>query len=219
MNRLLAILMVLTLTLSASAKSKIYDIKVKKGYFKTFADLKDQTLPVNVSTPYGTYQVRTTQFYQPGKETVVNANVKGNQLRTEDFMEDMTVKVLNKKSNAIYMDVETPNVKRGKDMLNTMIKLYNMRGQQEKDEQALNTAKFIEDRLGLIYKDLTGSEAEIEAYKQAHNMADVGIQTKASIARQEQADVLRPDDVRIALLSGRFKRSASRKRGSLFRRE
>lgn len=164
------------------------DIKVKKGYFKTFADLKDQTLPVNVSTPYGMYQVRTTQFYQPGKETVVNANVKGNQLRTEDFMEDMTVKVLNKKSNAIYMDVETPNVKRGKDMLNTMIKLYNMRGQQEKDEQALNTAKFIEDRLGLIYKDLTGSEAEIEAYKQAHNMADVGIQTKASIARQEQAE-------------------------------
>ena len=31
MNRLLAILMVLTLTLSVSAKSKIYDIKVKKG--------------------------------------------------------------------------------------------------------------------------------------------------------------------------------------------
>ncbi len=164
------------------------DINVKKGYFKTLANLKDQALPVNVSTPYGTYQVRTTEFYKPGKETIVNANVAGNQLRTEGIMEDMTVKVLNKKSNAIYMDVEIANIKRGKDMLNTMISLYNQRGQQEKDEQAVNTAKFIEDRLGLIYKDLTGSEAEIEAYKQAHNMADVGIQTKTSIARQEQAD-------------------------------
>ncbi|MBQ6647328.1 MAG: polysaccharide biosynthesis tyrosine autokinase [Muribaculaceae bacterium] len=164
------------------------DIKVKKGRFKTLAELKDQTLPVNVSTKYGTYQVRATEFYKPGEETVVNASVTGNQLRTEYLMEDMTVKVLNKKSNAIYMDVETPNIKRGKDMLNTMIRLYNERGQREKDEQAINTAKFIEDRLGLIYKDLTGSEAEIEAYKQAHNMADVGIQTKASIARQEQAD-------------------------------
>ena len=131
------------------------DIKVKKGRFKTLAELKDQTLPVNVSTKYGTYQVRATEFYKPGEETVVNASVTGNQLRTE------------------YL---------------TMIRLYNERGQREKDEQAINTAKFIEDRLGLIYKDLTGSEAEIEAYKQAHNMADVGIQTKASIARQEQAD-------------------------------
>lgn len=164
------------------------DINVKKGFFKTLAELKDQTLPVNVSTPYGTYMVKTTQYYVPGKETTVNANVAGNLLRTEGIMEDMTVKVLNKKSNAIYMDIEIANIKRGKDMLNTMIKLYNKRGQIEKDEQAVNTAKFINDRLGLIYKDLTGSEAEIEAYKQAHNMADVGIQTKTSIARQEQAD-------------------------------
>ena len=164
------------------------DILVKKGFFKTFADLKDQTLPVNVSTPYGTYMVRSTQYYQPGKETLVNANVTGNQLRAEELMKKMTVKVLNKKSNAIYMDVEIANIKRGKDMLNTMIRLYNERGQLEKDEQAMNTAKFINDRLGLIYKDLTGSEAEIEAYKQAHNMADVGIQTRTSIARQEQAE-------------------------------
>jgi capsular exopolysaccharide synthesis family protein len=164
------------------------DVRVKKGFFKTFADLKDQTLPVNVSTPYGTYQVRTTQYYKPGEETTVNASVAGNLLRTELIMEDLDVSLLSKKSNAIYMEVPVTDIQRGKDMLNTMIRFYNERGQQEKDEQALNTAKFIEDRLGLIYKDLTGSEAEIEAYKQAHNMADVGIQTKTSIARQEQAE-------------------------------
>ena len=182
-----------TLSIGMTFKVKIddkgkADIKVKKGFFKTYADLKDQTLPVNVRTPYGTFQVRATQFYKPGKEVTISANVKGNLLRTEDIMEDLTVKVLNKKSNAIYMDIEIANIQRGKDMLNTMISLYNTRGQQEKDEQAVNTAKFIEDRLGLIYKDLTGSEAEIEAYKQAHNMVDVGVQTKTSIARQEQAE-------------------------------
>lgn len=164
------------------------DIKVKKGMFKTFATLTDQSLPTTVTIPYGNYVVKTTKFYMPGKEVVINANVTGNLLRTEQFMEDMTVKVLNKKSNAIYMDVQTSNVKRGKDMLNTMIRLYNERGQQEKDEQAVNTANFIKDRLGLIYNELTKSEADIEAYKRAHNMADVENQTKVSIARQEQAE-------------------------------
>ncbi len=182
-----------TLSVGMSFKVKLKsdgkaDIKVKKGMFKVLTELTDQTLPANVRTPYGLFTVKTTNFYLPGKEITVDANVTGNLLRTEKFMEDMTVKVLNKKSNAIYMDIPTSNIQRGKDMLNTMIKLYNKRGQQEKDEQALNTAKFIEDRLGLIYKDLTGSEAEIEEYKKVHNMADVGIQTKASIGRQEQSD-------------------------------
>ena len=182
-------------TLSVGMTFKIHinpdgkaDIQVKKGRFKTLASVEGQALPTNVRTPYGIYQVRSTKYYKPGKELTISANVTGNQLRTEDVMRDMTVKVLNKKSNAIYMDIEVTNIKRGKDMLNTMIKLYNERGQKEKDEQAINTAKFINDRLGLIYNDLTGSEAEIEAYKRAHNMADVGIQTKTSIARQEQAD-------------------------------
>lgn len=182
-----------TLSIGMTFKVKIKedgkaDINVKKGFFKTLATATDQTLPTNIRTPYGTYQIRTTEFYKPGEEVTISTNVTGNLLRTEKIMEDMTIKVLNKKSNAIYMDINLPNIKRGKDMLNTMIRFYNERGQQEKDEQALNTAKFIEDRLGLIYKDLTGSEAEIEAYKRSHNMADVGIQTKTSIARQEQAE-------------------------------
>ncbi len=164
------------------------DIKVKKGMFKTLTTLSDQPLPSIVTIPYGSYVVKTTNYYKPGKEIVIVANVTGNLLRTEQFMEDMTVKVLNKKSNAIYMDVQTTNIKRGKDMLNTMIKLYNDRGQQEKDEQAVNTAKFIQERLGLIYSELTKSEADIEAYKRAHNMADVEGQTRISIARQEQAE-------------------------------
>ena len=164
------------------------DIKVKKGFFKTLATLENQMLPVNVKTPYGIFMVRATEYYKPGKEVVINANVKGNQLRTEDIMKDLTVKVLNKKSNAIYMDIEIANIERGKDMLNTMTTLYNERGQQEKDEQAINTANFINERLTLIYNDLTNSEADIEAYKRTHNVADVAVQTKTSIGRQEMAD-------------------------------
>ena len=164
------------------------DIKVKKGLFKTLATLENQMLPVNVKTPYGIFMVRATEYYKPGKEVVINANVKGNQLRAEDIMKDLTVKVLNKKSNAIYMDIEIANIERGKDMLNTMTTLYNERGQQEKDEQAINTANFINERLTLIYNDLTNSEADIEAYKRTHNVADVAVQTKTSIGRQEMAD-------------------------------
>lgn len=164
------------------------DVTVKKGMFTTLAELNAAQLPATIKTPYGLFSLRTTQHYDPNKEYKVTATVSGNIPAAEALQKHMIVKVYSKKSNAIYMEVNETNPARGRDMLNTIIDLYNERGQREKDEQAVNTGKFIEDRLGLIYKDLTGSEAEIEAYKRAHNMIDVGLQTKSLIGKQELAD-------------------------------
>ncbi|MBQ0115124.1 MAG: polysaccharide biosynthesis tyrosine autokinase [Bacteroidales bacterium] len=164
------------------------DIKVKEGYFTTLADVKNVQLPYNVKTPYGIFAVSGTDHLVSGKEYDIRAMVSGYIPATEQMMKKMTVNVLSKKSNAIYMDVVDTDRQRGRDMLNTLITLYNERGQREKDEQAVNTGKFIDERLGLIYRDLTGSEAEIEAYKRAHNMVDAGLQTKSLIGKQEMAE-------------------------------
>lgn len=181
----LSVSMVFKVKIDASGRA---DVTVKKGMFTTLAELNAAPLPATVKTPYGLFSLRTTQHYIPKKEYNITASVSGNIPAAEALQRRMIVKVYSKKSNAIYMNVKDSNTARGRDMLNTIIALYNERGQREKDEQAVNTGKFIEDRLGLIYKDLTGSEAEIEAYKRAHNMIDVGLQTKSLIGKQEIAD-------------------------------
>ena len=168
-------------TLSTSLQFKIKinaagqaSVRVKQGRWRTLAHAENVTLPANVATPYGIFNVHTTRFYQKGKTYTINSNV--------------TVGLLRKKANAIDVNVMETNVQRGRDMLNTLIALYNERGQREKDEQALNTAKFIDERLELVYKNLTGSEAEIEAYKRAHNIVDPELQAKSLIGKQEGAD-------------------------------
>ena len=182
-------------TLSIAMSFKIHvdeagkvDVKVKKGFFKTFANIKGAQFPVTVKTPYGIYVVDKTKFFKAGKELTIKSAVVGNVPKAEGLADDMTVKVLSKKSNGIYMDVCETHVKRGKDILNTLMALYNERGQHEKDEMAINTGKFIDERLGLIYTELTKSEADIERYKKSHNMIDVGLQTKSNIGKQEAVD-------------------------------
>lgn len=181
----LAVTMAFKVKVDRSGKA---DVTVKKGRFKTLAQVEGVTMPATIKTPYGLFSLRTTSHFVPGKEYNITSIVSGNIPTAERLAKRMNVKVYSKKSNAIYLDVLESDTRRGRDMLNTIIALYNERGQQEKDEQAVNTGKFIEDRLGLIYKDLTGSEAEIEAYKRAHNMIDVGLQTKSLIGKQEMAD-------------------------------
>lgn len=182
-------------TLSTSMAFKVQvneqgrtNITVKKGRFSTLAQVNDVQLPAMVKTPYGIFQVRATSHFKPRKPYNITATVMGNIPAAEALKSVMGVCVLTKKSNAIHLDVTDTNVARGRDILNTLVALYNERGQHEKNEQAVNTGKFIEERLRLIYKDLTGSEAEIEAYKRAHNMIDVGLQTKSLIGKREMAD-------------------------------
>ena len=182
-------------TLSTSFQFKIKtdaagkaDVKVKKGRFKTLAEASDVKLPATIKTPYGIFQVKTTSFYKPGKDYNITATVTGNIPKAEALSRVMVAELLRKKANAIDLNTRETNIQRGRDMLNTIIELYNQRGQNEKDQQAINTAKFIDDRLELVYRNLMGSEAEIEAYKRAHNLVDPELQAKSVIGRQDMAD-------------------------------
>ena len=164
------------------------DIKVKKGFFKTLAQVSGATLPVNVKTPYGIFNVRRTAHYRNSGGYNITAIVTGNIPKAETLSKSMVTELLRKKANAIDLNTQETNIQRGRDMLNTIIRLYNERGQNEKDRQAINTAKFIDERLELVYKNLMGSEAEIEAYKRAHNLVDPELQAKSAIGKQERAD-------------------------------
>lgn len=170
--------------LDKSGKAKIE----AKHSNKKLAELKNVTLPTTIKTSYGTFGIQTTSKYKPGKAYHIKASLYGNQLLGERLNRRIKVKLATKKSNGINLSLAENNKSRGKDILNTLMELYNLRGQQEKDEQAVNTAKFIDERLAIIYKGLTGSEAEIEAYKRAHNIVDPELQIKTAVTKQQMAE-------------------------------
>ena len=163
------------------------DIKARSGNTK-LADLKDVALPATVKTSYGVFGIQLTKNFKQGKPCYIKASLAGNQLRGEALNRRIKVKLVTKKSNGIDLTLAETNKSRGKDILNKLMELYNERGQKEKDEQAINTAKFIDERLALIYKGLTSSEADIEAFRRRNNMINVELQMKNTMAKQEMAD-------------------------------
>lgn len=163
------------------------NIDVTSGKDK-LANLKDSKLPATFKTSYGTFTIKPTDNYKPNKPCHITASLTGSQYIGQSLNKKIKVKLITKKANGINLSIHE-NVKgRGQDILNTLINLYNERGQQEKDEQAINTAKFIDERLALIYKGLTGSEADIEAFRRRNNMINVDLQMKNAMAKQEVAD-------------------------------
>ena len=168
--------------------SKI-EVTVKKGRFKTLTEVTGDKLPMVVSTPYGIYSIDKTKYYVPGEEIEVNANVIGNSVYAEAITTNLTVQKSEKKANGISLYYEDINVKRGKDLLNKMVELYNRRGQKEKDEMAVNTGRFIDERLDTLYVSLADAERKIQSYKQSKNIVDVS--AEATYLMQKKSTVER----------------------------
>lgn len=164
------------------------NITVKKGRFSNYAQLEGVQLPATVKTPYGLFVVKPTKYFTPNHEYSITASVAGVIPAALSIQKDMTVDQKAKKTDIIYLDVIDSDVKRGRDFLSTLVRLYNERDMEDKDKQGMVTAKFIDDRLSLIYKNLMGSEAEIEAYKKAHSMVDPLLKAKTAIAKEESGE-------------------------------
>lgn len=182
-----------TLTVTLPFKIKVHadgkaDITVKKGIFSNYAEVEGVDLPATVKTPYGLFVVKPTKYFRPKHDYSITASVAGYIPAAIELKKDMTVDMKSKKTDVAYLDVLDSNTKRGRDILTTLIRLYNERCMKEKDTQGMTTARFIDERLSLIYKNLIGSEAEIEAYKKAHNLIDPGLQGKAAITKDEMSE-------------------------------
>ena len=168
-------------------KNGLANIKANSGKEK-LANFKGLKLPATIKTTYGAFTIKTTEDYNPKKPCHIKASLIGSQYCGQGLNKKIKVKLITKKANGISLTINENVKSRGKDILNTLVNLYNERGQEEKDEQAINTAKFIDERLALIYKGLTSSEADIEAFRRRNNMINYELQMKSEMAKQEVAD-------------------------------
>lgn len=167
------------------------NVIVKKGFFKTLADIETDRFPVVVNTLYGIYVVDTTKYYKSGEPLDVTAAVLGYNLKAEDYDKKLSASLVSKKSNGIYLSIEESNIERGKDIINKLVELYNKRCQAEKDEMAINTGKFIDDRLLLIYDELSKNESDIEEYKQKNGLTDMATEMQSLFIKRERTETVK----------------------------
>lgn len=153
------------------------DIKVKKR-FHTLANIKDATLPAEVSTIYGNYIVTTTPDYVAGEAYNYTIRVCSFDAAAENVGKNVDIYIPDKLSNLITLSMQTAYIDYGKELLNTLTDLYNKRGIKEKNIEAINTAQFIDERLALIAHELDSAERKVEKYKQDNKLSDLEIEAK-----------------------------------------
>ena len=107
---------------------------------------------------------------------------------TESMLRRLTVSQPNIKSTVLELSYEDVNVQRSKDILNTLLDVYVQSSLSDKNSEASNTLKFIENRLGLITGELGDVEKDVESYKTNQGITDISAESQLFLENIKEND-------------------------------
>lgn len=140
-----------------------------------------KNLPALLHTPFG-----NISFTRREGIPVDNRPLLVSILRPEKviraFRAGLDIQQATRQSSVLNLAFNTPYPDKGKDFLNTLVEVYNNQAIEDKNMEALNTQKFINERIAIIDKELSEAEFNVEEYKRSQGLTDL----QADLARTMQ---------------------------------
>ena len=115
----------------------------------------------------------------------------------------LDVSLLNQKSTVIKLSYQETSPNRGKDILRKLHEEYILASLGDKNTEASNTLRFIDERLRLISSELTVVEKDVEVYKSAAGFTDISSESNLFLEKVKETDSkLNEVDIQVKVLEG-----------------
>lgn len=118
-----------------------------------------------------------------------------------DYVEDLIVDPISKTTTIAKLELKNTVEERGVDFVNCLIAFYNQDANDEKNEVAQKTAKFIEERIGIINQELGSTESKLADFKQRSGLTDLTNDTKMTLQENSKYEQQRTENaIQISLV-------------------
>lgn len=112
----------------------------------------------------------------------------GYQDATENYASNLSVSLNDEKSTVINLSFKDVCIQRAEDVLNTVIAIYNENWIKDKNQIAVSTSQFINERLGVIEQELGNVDENISSYKSEHLLPDVQAAASMYMAQSSETN-------------------------------
>lgn len=86
---------------------------------------------------------------------------------------NLTIEPTSKTTSVVTVSLKNSSLQRGQDFINQLLEMYNRNTNNDKNEIAQKTAEFIDERIGIISKELGSTEADLETFKRDAGITDL----------------------------------------------
>ncbi len=138
-----------------------------KHDFKAEGNLLD-----TLSTPAGPIIVRPTLSYKDEAEKYYISR-SAVQSAVGRYKRALTINREQKDASVIALTIQDGCIQRADEVLNTLIAIYNEKWVKDKNQIAISTSMFINERLAVIEKELGNVDDNISEFKSKHLITDV----------------------------------------------
>ena len=179
---------VLLFSVNVNKNGKVNVKATCKG--EKFANVDNAVFPVMMHTPYGDFKIVKTDNFVEGKSLKTKIALMSYDDAAEDVARNIDFEIPSRKASIISMCYPTPYVNYAKDVLNSVIAIYNQRSLDEKNVHNRKSLEFIDSRLELLGKELVGSEENIENFKKDNGIVDMRADIEYQMTKKGQIEQL-----------------------------
>ena len=150
--------------------------------------LPEATLNDTVQTPVGRVLLTPSPYYREGLKSPLYVTRSTLHAATEGYMKNLTVSLSDEKATVINLSFKDVCIQRAEDVLNTVIAVYNENWIKDKNQIAVSTSMFINERLGVIEGELGNVDEDISSYKSEHLLPDVQAAANLYMAQSSETN-------------------------------
>ena len=165
--------------------------------------IEGKKYPVNqyINTNWGKLQFVPTKYKYNSKFPLYFA-MRNSKKITNQLANSLEVNATGKLSSVVTISIKDEVPKRAENILNEVILNYDKASLREKNTLALNTLKFLDDRLGFVSVDLDSIEKALQQYRTQKGAIDLSSQGKMILQNVSETDQkLSAVSMQLAMLS------------------
>lgn len=159
--------------LDVTEGGKISITGVESGDIKFEGKTYSGALGDTIATPLGAIAVTKTPYYTDGKSIRLQIVKMPLGVAVASNRGRLGVKVNSEIGSVIDLTFSDRSIERADAVLNTLIEVYNENWIKDRNQIAVSTSNFINERLGVIESELGNVESDISSYKSEHLTPDV----------------------------------------------
>ncbi|WP_336616103.1 GumC family protein [Bacteroides acidifaciens] len=167
--------------------SGVMDVQIKVGekeYRKRFEKLPS-VLPTDEGTIAFFANNDTLSPIRPEsvtKERHITAYINRPFSVAKGYAGSLSITPTSKATSVVTVSLKNSNTQRGKDYIDRLLEMYNVNANNEKNEVAQRTAEFIDERIGIISKELGSTERDLENFKRSAGITDLTSEAQIALA-------------------------------------
>ena len=161
--------------------NEYFNGKEGKAFARSFS-----SLPATFKIGLGTLTFTKNLGYDLEEGQTCQVTINPPMQVAGSYVKSMEVSPASKQTSIAQLTLKDKNIERGLDFLTRLVTCYNLQANADKNEIAMKTEEFINERISKINSELGLTEGAIEDFKRRNAVTDIGIDASSSVQMTSQ---------------------------------